>query len=320
LKGVAAFYEEFMVLDAKTGRFEFIPSFSPETGSGITATMDVMVSKDVLTSLITACRILGIEQANIPKWEAMLKRLPEYRINDDGALAEWVPEGGPERYKHRHLSHLHACYEALDDLDPERTPELWAAAQEALRRRIHSGGEVSSHGRVHMGLAAAFLRMPEEAYGRLEVMATGRSMYASMMCSHEPDGGIFNVDANGAMPEIIHRMILQSRPGTLDLLPALPDAWPRGEIRGIKARQRITINRLAWDRTAGKLTLQLTSECDQSVVLRVPGAETIQVLTTSGDPADIQPSHGAPNQRKVTLKGGDTAVLEIHAPLPGNHP
>jgi hypothetical protein len=215
---------------------------------------------------------------------------------------------------------LHACYEALDDLDPERTPELWAAAQEALRRRIHSEGEVSSHGRVHMGLAATFLRMPEEAYGRLEVMATGQSMYASMMCSHEPGGRIFNLDANGAMPEIMHRMILQSRPGLLDLLPAVAKAWPRGEIRGIKARQRITINRLAWDRATGRLTLQLTSECDQNVVLRVPNAETIREITTSGVPGDIRASDGAPNQRTVALKGGETTEVKIRVPLRVDHP
>ena len=106
LKEIASFYEAFVILDPNTGRYEFIPSYSPETGAGITSTMDVMVCKDVLTSLIAACKTLDIEQANIPKWEAMLKRLPEYRINEDGALAEWIPEGGPERYKHRHLSHL----------------------------------------------------------------------------------------------------------------------------------------------------------------------------------------------------------------------
>ena len=118
------------------------------------------------------------------------------------------------------------------------TRTLWAAAQEATRRRIHSGGEVSSHGRVHMGLAAAHLGMAEEAFGRLEVMATGASMYDSLMCSHEPNGRIFNLDANGAMPEIMNRMLVRSHPGSLDLLPALPKAWPRGEIRGIGPASR----------------------------------------------------------------------------------
>jgi hypothetical protein len=286
LKEVASFYDAFVILDPQTGRYEFIPSYSPETGAGITSTMDVMVCRDVLTSLIAACKTLNIEQESTPKWQAMLKRLPKYRINEEGALAEWIPEGRPERYKHRHLSHLHSCYEALDDLDPERTPQLWKAAQEALRRRIHSGGEVSSHGRVHMGLAAAFLRMPEEAYGRLEVMATGESMYASMMCSHEPDGRIFNCDANGAMPEMIHRMILQSRPGELVLLPALPEAWPEGEIRGILARRQITINRLAWDKPAGTVHLKLTSGIQQTISLRL-GKKRQELVLTKDKPTEV---------------------------------
>ncbi len=314
LKEVASFYEEFMILDPNTGRYEFIPSLSPESGAGINSTMDVMICKDVLKNLIAACRALDIEHANIPKWEVMLSKLPDYRINGDGALAEWIQEGAPEMYWHRHLSHLHSCYEGIDDLDPQRTPELWAAAKEALMRRINCpGAQASSHGRSYQGLSAAFLRMPEVAYGRLEIMATRRSMFPSMITAHDPDEGIFNCDGNGAMPEIMHRMILQSRPGLLDLLPALPKAWPRGELRGTKARQRITINRLAWDRTAGRLTLQLTSDCDQEVVLQIPNAETILEIDTSGDPADVRACDGAPNCRTVALKSGETVEFRIRA-------
>lgn len=294
LQEVVAFYEDFVRIDPDTGRYAFIPSFSPETGGGITSTMDIMVCKDALRSLICACHILDIEQDSIPRWEAMLTKLPDYRINGDGALAEWPFEEGRERYTHRHLSHLHSCYEALDDPELRDSPDLWEAAREALRRRIYSGGEVSSHGRMHMGLAAAYLRLPEEAYGRLEVMATGGSMYASLICSHEPDARIFNFDANGAMPEILHRMLLQSRPGSLDLLPAVPKAWSHGEIRGMRARQQITIDRLAWDQTVRRLSLQLTSERDQSVVLHVPGA-----------------IDGAPCQRIIALKKGETVTLDI---------
>lgn len=315
LKQIAAFYEDFAALDPDTGTYTFIPSYSPETGPGITATMDVMVCKDVLTSLIHACRVLDIEQEDLPRWEAMLEKLPAYRVNQDGALAEWVPEGGPERYKHRHLSHLHSCYEALDDLDSDRSPELWAAAREANRRRIHSGGEVSSHGRVHMGLAAAFLRMPEEAYGRLEAMATGGSMYTSLLCSHEPGARILNFDANGAMPEIVHRMLLLSRPGRLDLLPALPGAWPKGEIRGMRARQQIVVDRLAWDHPARRLTLELTSERDQEIVLRMPRARTIRASLDGGAPDLLGNDAGSPNQCRLRLpRGKPVAVtLEYHS-------
>lgn len=226
LKEAVAFYEDFAVLNPNTGLYEFLPSYSPESSTGITPTMDVIVCKETLTSLIESCRVLGIERDNIARWEAMRAKLPPYRINKDDALAEWIPEGGSEHYKHRHLSHLHALYEATDDLTPEQTPELWRAAHEAVRLRIHSNGEHSSHGRMHMGLAAAHLRLAEEAYGRLAIMATIRSMYPSLMCAHEPGPRIFNLDANGAMPEIVNRLLIASRPGQLDLLPALSAVWP----------------------------------------------------------------------------------------------
>lgn len=270
LEEVAAFYEDFVRIDEDTGRLEFIPSYSPETGSGTTSTMDVMVVRDVLTNLIAAYRTLEVKTGEIPRWQALLDRLPDYRINEDGALAEWIPEGGKERYRHRHLSHLHSAYEATGELGPEADEALRAAAREALRRRIHSGGEVSSHGRAHMGLAAAELGLAQEAYGRIEVMATGRSMAPSLMCTHEPEGRIFNVDANGAMPEIMHRLLFRASPGALELLPALPEEWPRGQITGVLAKGRITIRHLAWDVPARSVTCVLRSQVDQTVSVGLP--------------------------------------------------
>lgn len=279
LEAVAAFYEDFVVIDKATGKIEFIPSYSPETGACTTATMDVMVMRDVLNNLISAYRALGIKADDIPKWQALLAKLPEYRINEDGALAEWIPEGRQERYKHRHLSHLHAAYEANGELGPDADPALRAAAREAVRRRIYSGGQRSSHGRAHMGLAAAELDLAREAYGRIEVMATGRSMTPSLMCTHEPGARIFNVDANGAMPEIMHRMLFRAQPGDIGLLPALPDAWPRGEISGVLAKGQITVIRLAWDAPARSVTSVLRSRVDQSVTVKLPAFDPDGKLT-----------------------------------------
>jgi len=281
LEEVAAFYEDFVVVDEATGRIKFVPSFSPETGACTSATMDVMVMRDVLTNLIAAYQTLGIKTQDIPKWQALLARLPDYRINDDGALAEWIPEGRQERYKHRHLSHLHSAYEANGELGPDADPVLRAAAREAVRRRIYSGGQQSSHGRVHMGLAAAELDLAEEAYGRIEIMATGRSMAPSLMCTHEPEGRIFNLDANGAMPEIMHRMLFRARPGSVELLPALPDTWPKGQITGVLAKGRITIVRLAWDTSARTVTCVMRSQVGQNVTVTLSAFDPQGALTRS---------------------------------------
>jgi len=281
LEEVAAFYEDFVVIDESTGRIEFIPSYSPETGSCTSATMDVMVMRDVLQNLIASYRALGSHREDIPRWQALLARLPGCRINEDGALAEWIPDGRKERYGHRHLSHLHAAYEANGELGPGAAPALRTAAQEAVRRRIHSGGEASSHGRAHMGLAAAELDLAAEAYGRIEAMATGRSMTPSLMCTHEPGGRIFNVDANGAMPEIMYRMLFRARPGSIQLLPALPERWPAGEINGVRAEGRITIVRLAWDVSSRSATCVLRSQVDQTVTVELPAHDPTGVSARS---------------------------------------
>ena len=283
LKEVVLFYEDFMLVDEKTGKYEFIPSYSPESSSGVTSTMDVMVVKEALTSLIHACEELKIEPENIVKWKGMLAKLPAYRINSDGALAEWIPEGGREYYGHRHLSHLHSAYEANGEFSPATTPDLWKAAQEATRRRINAKGEQSTHGRMHMGLAAAHLRMPEEAWGRLAIMATTKSMYSSLICAHEPGQRIFNTDGNGSIPEIVARMLIDARPGQLDLLPALPAAMPKGSIRGILARGQIRIDRLDWDATAKTIRLELTSSRDQTITLRLPNGAAPRELSLKKD-------------------------------------
>ena len=219
-----------------------------------------------------------------------------------------MPAGYGEAYKHRHLSHLHAAYEANGELTPEKTPQLWRAAQEATQRRIDSGGERSSHGRVHMGLAAAYLRLGEEAYGRVAVMATGKSMYPSLMCAHEPDQRIYNVDANGAIPEIVNRMLVGSQVGTLDLLPALPAALPAGSIRGILARGQIRIDLLSWDQKARTLHLELTSAIEQTVLLRVPGIDGVKTIRSSSIPFQRMP---AANSVEARLPAGRKVTVDI---------
>ena len=99
------------------------------------------------------------------------------------------------------------------------------------------GGEQSSFGRVQAGVSAAYLGMAEEAYGRLKVMAVKRSMNPSLITSHEPNAGIFNTDGNGGIPQIVNTMLVFSRPGRIDLLPALPNEWPAGKVKGLRPRR-----------------------------------------------------------------------------------
>jgi hypothetical protein len=185
------------------------------------------------------------------------------------------------------------------------------AAQEATLLRINSGGEVSSHGRMHMGLAAAHLGMAEEAFGRLEAIVTGGSMYDSLMCSHEPDSQIFNVDANGAIPEIVNRMLVRSHPGSLDLLPALPEAWPKGEIRGLRVRQQITVKHLAWNTPGRTLSVELVSDRDQEIDVRVVPATSTDTMTVTGEAILAEDTECRQSVRRLHLLKSESAKLDI---------
>jgi len=309
LKEIAAFYEDFLSETDKDGRLVFIPSYNPETGCGINATMDIAVARQVLNNLLAACRELGIERGNVPKWEALLAKLPPYPIDNSGQLAEWP--GGGVSPGHRHHSMLYPCFQSFDPII-EETPSLWKAAQATVRAKIagsDGGGEQSSFGRVQSGVSAAFLRMPEEAYSRLKVMAVKRSMNPSLITSHEPNADIWNTDGNGGIPQIVNTMLTFSRPGRLDLLPALPAEWPKGEIRCILCRGQITIKRLTWDKPAGKLALELTSGKGQTLTLCLPNAEQIKSIKAAG--AKVKESPKGRNYREVSLKAKAAAKLEI---------
>ena len=131
------------------------------------------------------------------------------------------------------------------------------------------GGEQSSFGRVQSGVAAAFLGMPDEAYGRLQAMAVKRSMYPSLITSHEPNAEIFNTDGNGGIPQIVNTMLLFSRPDQMDLLPALPAAWPAGKVTGLRARGGFTVD-IEWQH--GKVTnYHITAPQARDIKVRVNG-------------------------------------------------
>jgi len=307
LKEIAAFYEDFLWVD-ETGKYRFSPSFSPETEMGDNATMDIAVTKEVLTNLVAACEELGVEKDGVARWKAMLAKMPPCRVNEQGELSEWALPGHREHYGHRHHAHLYPVFQS-HEFTPEETPELWEAAKAALRKKIDSSGEQSSFGRMQAGLAAAYLGMAEEAFGRLAIMAVRKSMYPSLITSHEPGQGIFNTDANGSIPELVNSLLVFSRPGRLDLLPALPQALPRGSLSGILARGQIKIDRLAWDKPAGKITLDLTSGKDQTLTLGLRQAAAIKTVEAHG--AEVKESARGANCREVSVKAGRTARLEL---------
>ena len=145
LKEVALFYEDFLI-ESDDGRLMFIPSLSPENipsileGSLVTinATMDVAIAREVLTNLCNACELLGIEQEGVERWRKILAKLPDYDINEDGAIKEWIHPELKDNYHHRHQSHIYPLFPGIE-VTEENNPELFKAIKIAVEKRLTVG-------------------------------------------------------------------------------------------------------------------------------------------------------------------------------------
>jgi hypothetical protein len=226
--------------------------------------MDLAAARHALTTAADVCAHLGIEQEAVARWRAVTARLPPYRVDENGALAEWAWPGLETPDDHRHVSHLYPVW-PLHDINPDDTPELAEAARTALLRR---GDEnFSAHGSLHRALCAA--RLKDSATARANLLKIlGRSMvFRSLMTSHNPDLEIYNADAAHCLPAVVTEMLVDSRPGIVELLPALPAEWRSGSVRRIATRARVTVDELSWNLDDGVARAVLTSAAERSVTL-----------------------------------------------------
>jgi len=263
LRETADFVLDFVRI--RDGVARFTPSYSPEnapanTGSQATidATMDVAVTRDLLTSLVRINAELGLDDPDLARWQALLNALPAYRVAD-GMLAEWCRPDLADQPAHRHVSHLWPLWYEPDPLITE-DPALRAAAVATVRGRLawwagDESGEMA-FGLAQLGLAAAALGLADEAYAAVELMA-GRYWRPNLVPTHNR-GELFNVDIAGGLPAVIAAMLVRCAHGRLDLLPALPAAWPRGRVTGLAARDAVEIRELSWEPGHVRAVLRFT--------------------------------------------------------------
>ena len=267
----ALFFEDFLTREDASGHLVLVPSYSPEVGprgvkgvAGVNATMDVAAARHALTTAADVCAHLGIEHASADRWGALADRLPGYRVDDHGALAEWAWPGLETADDHRHISHLYPVW-PLHGITPDDTPDLAAAAREALLRR---GDEnMSAHGSLHRALVAARLKDGETAKANV-LKILGRNMvFRSLMTSHNPGLEIYNADAAHCLPAVFTEMLVDSRPGVVELLPALPPEWRSGSLRGIGTRTGVRLDELTWDLDQRVARAVLTSARELEIVV-----------------------------------------------------
>ena len=273
-KDLALFYEDFLTVTDKNGKYIFVPSFSPENNPGnlnpscmmaINSTMDIAGCREVLANLIESCELLGIEADSIPKWKAILAKLPPYLLEPDGTLKEWAWPTLGERYVQRHVSHLYGAWPG-DEIDPDRTPQLAKAALLADRHRIPE--RLAGHGLCHRALVGARLKDSYMVDSELRQLIETGWAGPTLRCSHDPYAGAGGApDAQGGIPTIMMEMLAYSRPGVIEVLPALPPTLVKGSINGMLLRTFARLNKLAWDMEARTVDLTVTSVKKQDVTL-----------------------------------------------------
>jgi hypothetical protein len=324
---LALFYEDFLTATDKDGNHAFVPSFSPENTpvstdpSGpvlINATLDVAVCREVLTHLIQASEILGTDADSVPRWKGMLAKMPPYLLEPDGTLKEWAWPTLQERYAHRHVSHLYGAWPG-DEIDPDRTPQLARAAVIADRRRTFdvmstavAGETLAAYARCHRALAGARLKDNVIVDVQLRQLMEQGYVSTALRCSREPYGGPVP-DAQGGIPAIIMEMLAYSRPGVIEVLPALPPSLVKGSISGVLARTFARLDKLAWDMEARTVDLTVTSVRKQDVTLIARhGIEEISA------PAGVLAAKPQRDKADCELHLPEGRPVEIHLKL-GRH-
>jgi hypothetical protein len=313
MKESALFFEDFL-REGPDGRYVFNPSYSPENTPSnsnsqacINATMDIALVKELLTNLIAACQELGVEEDGVRRWKKMLAKMPDYRINEDGTVAEWTTDRLVDNHRHRHISHLYPLYDGLPEeiaSDRKLRDAFRKVIEERMGPRRADGGGIMSFGLVQLGQAAASLGEAELAYEVVDMLA---NVYwrSNMVSTHNPDS-IFNVDICGGMPAVIIKMLVASEVGKISLLPALPEQWPSGKIEGVLCRGQVEVRRLKWNDR--QVELSLISQIPQSIKISIPrGFKEVKIA--KGD-ADIVEKHEKDGECVIAVPPGE--LVEVN--------
>lgn len=293
LKGCAMFYTDVLQEEPEHQWLVVAPSMSPEntyqSGVGIAAgtTMDNQLVFDVFANCISAAEALRTDQLFSDTLRALLKRLPPMQIGKFGQLQEWMYDWDNPKSNHRHVSHLYGLYPG-NQVSPYQHPDLFAAARTSLVYRGDKstgwsmGWKVNLWARLLDGNRAFKLIADQLTPAPMADKGQDGGTYPNLFDAHPP----FQIDGNFGCTAGIAEMLLQSHDGAVHLLPALPDNWQEGSVKGLVTRGGFVID-IVWKNKlpeAVTITSKLGGNCRLRSYHQLTGAALKKASGVNANP------------------------------------
>jgi alpha-L-fucosidase 2 len=299
-KDAALFVLDWLVSDGQ-GNLVTNPSTSPENrfltadgkpcGVSVGTTADLVMILNLFNHCMEASQVLGTDADFRAELEAARSKIKPFRVGRFGQLQEWSEDFEEAEPGHRHVSHLWGLYPGTE-ISRFAQPELAEAVQKSLeRRKAHGGG--------HTGWSSAWLinlwaRLGngEQAYYYVDSLLKHLT-YPNLFDAHpalsDRDDQVFQIDGNFGAAAGLADMLLQCQNAEIQLLPALPQAWQTGYVKGLKARGGYQVD-LAWENGAlrdAQIQARFDSTCrvrtNSPVSQIMCGSEEVKAVRLAGD-------------------------------------